>query len=54
MNSFVSVKAYDSAIVRITRDRLNEFNTLQEWIKEMLNRGNSMKEIKILIKEGVL
>ena len=54
MSSLVSVKAYDGTIVRIPKDKLNEFNARQEKIRKMLNSGKSSEEIKTLIKEGAL
>ena len=54
MSSFISVKAYDGTIVRIPRDKLNEFNARQEKIRSMLNSGKSSEDIRRFIKEGVL
>ena len=54
MGSFVSVKSYDGTIVRIPKDKVNEFNNKQLKIKEMLSKGKSIEEIKVLIREGAL
>ena len=54
MNNFVSVKSYDGTIVRVSRDKLKEFSTRQDKIREMINKGKTLEEIKILIKEGAL
>lgn len=54
MSGFVSVKAYDGTIVRIPKDKLNEFNIRQEKIRALLNSGKSSEEIKTLINEGAL
>lgn len=54
MSNFVSVKSYDGTIVRVPKDKLNEFNVRQQKIRDLLNRGKSLKEIKSLIEEGVL
>lgn len=52
MKKYVSVKAYDGTIVRISEDKLEDFNAQQELIKHLLNTGRSPEEVMTLIKEG--
>lgn len=54
MSNFVSVKSYDGTIVRIPKEKIKEFKANQEKIKDMLNKGKSIEEIKVLIREGAL
>jgi len=52
MKKYVSVKAYDGTIVRISEDKLEEFNAQQELIKHLLSSGKSLDEVIALLKEG--
>ena len=54
MGNLISVKSYDGTIVRIPEEKLDEFNARQIKIREMLDNGKSLEEIKSLIKEGSL
>ena len=52
MKKYVSVKAYDGTIVRISEDKLDAFNAQQELIKHLLSSGQSLDEVIALLKEG--
>ena len=51
MSTFISVKSYDGTIVRIPKEKLKEFNLKQKQIKEMLDNGKSLEDIKIVLKK---
>ena len=51
MKRYISVKAYDGTIVRITEDKLTEFKEQQTKIKELLDSGKSLDEVVKFLKE---
>ena len=54
MNSIVSIKAYDGSIVRVPKDKVEEFKLQQAKIINLLSKGVSLEDIKTLIKNNKL
>ena len=49
---YVLVKSYDGKLVRVELDKKDNYLKTQEIIKELLESGKSIEEIKEIIKDG--